>query len=78
VLAYPDRQFRGKVLSVAPEGLGPDGKPATFTVTVECANPNLDLLAGMTGRAKVDAGSSPWLWNVLRPLARAVQMNFWI
>ena len=78
VLAYPDRQFRGKVLSIAPEGLGPGGKPATFTVTVECPNPNLDLLAGMTGRAKVDAGVSPWLWNVLRPLARAIRMNFWI
>jgi len=32
----------------------------------------------MTGRAKVDAGLSPWLWNVLRPLARAIRMNFWI
>ena len=78
VLAYPDRQFRGKVISIAPEGVGTAGKPATFTVTVECANPNLDLLAGMTGRAKIDAGLSPWLWNVLRPIARAVRMNFWI
>ena len=78
VLAYPDKQFRGKVLSIAPEGTGPEGKPAAFTVTVECANPNLDLLAGMTGRAKLDAGLSPWLWNVLRPLARAARMNFWI
>jgi GAF domain-containing protein len=78
VLAYPDRQFRGKVISIAPEGVGVAGKPATFTVTVECANPNLDLLAGMTGRAKIDAGLSPWLWNVVRPIARVIRMNFWI
>ena len=77
VLAYPDRQFRGKILTIAPEGSGPAGKPATFTVTVECANPDLDLLAGMTGRAKVEAGWSPWLWSTLRPLGRAVRMNFW-
>lgn len=78
VLAYPSRQFRGKILSVAPEGGGPPNKPASFTVTVECANPGLDLLAGMTGRAKLEAGSSPLLWNVLRPLGRAIRMKFWI
>ena len=77
VLAYPDRQFRGKVLTVAPEGSGPAGKPSSFTVTVECANPDLDLLAGMTGRAKVEAGASPWLWSTFRPLGRALRMNFW-
>lgn len=77
VLAYPDRQFRGKVLTIAPEGSGPAGKPSSFTVTVECANPELDLLAGMSGRAKVEAGSSPWLWSTLRPMGRALRMNFW-
>ncbi|HET9253522.1 MAG TPA: efflux RND transporter periplasmic adaptor subunit [Candidatus Eisenbacteria bacterium] len=77
VLAYPDRQFRGKVLTIAPEGSGPAGKPSSFTVTVECANPDLDLLAGMTGRAKVEAGWTPWLWSTLRPLGRALRMNFW-
>jgi hypothetical protein len=77
VLAYPDRQFHGKILTIAPEGSGPAGKPASFTVTVECANPDVDLLAGMSGRAKVEAGSSPWLWNTLRPLGRAARMNFW-
>jgi multidrug efflux pump subunit AcrA (membrane-fusion protein) len=77
VLAYPDRQFHGKILTIAPEGSGPAGKPASFTVTVECANPDVDLLAGMSGRAKVVAGSSPWLWNTLRPLGRAARMNFW-
>ncbi len=77
VLAYPSRQFRGRILSISPEGSGPPSKPASFTVTVECANPNLDLLAGMTGRAKLEAGSSPLLWNVLRPLGRAIRMNFW-
>lgn len=77
VLSYPDRQFHGKILTISPEGSGPAGKPASFTVTVECANPDLDLLAGMSGRAKVEAGSSPWLWNTLRPLGRAARMNFW-
>ncbi len=78
VLAYADRQFRGKILAVSPEGKGAPGKPASFTVTVECANPDLELLVGMTGRAKLEAGSSPWLWGVLRPLGRALRMNFWI
>jgi transcriptional regulator with GAF, ATPase, and Fis domain len=77
VLSYPNRQFRGKILTISPEGAGPAGKPASFTVTVECANPGVDLLAGMTGRAKVEAGSSPWLWTTLRPLGRAARMNFW-
>ncbi len=78
VLSYPNRQFRGTILSVAPEGISLPGKPAAFTVTVECPNPDLELLAGMTGRAKLEAGSSPILWNILRPLGRALRMKFWI
>ncbi|MGH7682051.1 MAG: efflux RND transporter periplasmic adaptor subunit, partial [Candidatus Eiseniibacteriota bacterium] len=78
VLSYPSRQFRGTIVSVAPEGTSLPGKPASFTVTVECPNPDLALLAGMSGRAKLQAGSSPLLWNVLRPLARALRMKFWI
>jgi len=78
VLSYPSRQFRGTILSVAPEGTSLPGKPASFTVTVECPNPDLDLLSGMSGRAKLEAGSSPVIWNVLRPIARALRMKFWI
>lgn len=77
VLAFPNAQFRGKILAVAPEGTSLPGKPASFTVTVECANADLALLAGMTGRAKLEAGSSPLLWNFLRPLGRAIRMKFW-
>ena len=78
VLSFPTQQFRGKILRVAPEGTGLPGKPTSFTVTVECANADLALLAGMTGRAKLEAGSSPLLWNLLRPLGRAIRMKFWI
>ena len=78
VLAFPNTQFHGKILAVAPEGTSLPGKPASFTVTVECANADLALLAGMTGRAKLQAGSSPLLWNFLRPLGRAIRMKFWI
>lgn len=78
VLSYPSRQFRGTILSVAPEGTSLPGKPAMFTVIVECPNPDLGLLAGMSGRAKLEAGSSPLLWNFLRPLGRALRMKFWI
>lgn len=77
VLAYPERQFIGRVARVAPEGEAEPGKSATFLVSIECPNPRLELLSGMTGRAKIDAGSSPWLWNVLRPVVRALRMNFW-
>jgi GAF domain-containing protein len=78
VLSFPNTQFRGKILAVSPEGTSVPGKPSSFTVTVECANADLALLAGMTGRAKLDAGSSPLLWNVLRPIGRAIRMKFWI
>jgi multidrug efflux pump subunit AcrA (membrane-fusion protein) len=78
VLAYPAVQFRGKIVAIAPEGEAPPGKPAMFRVTVECPNKDLRLLAGMTGRAKLDAGRSPLLLNVIRPLVRAIRMNFWI
>ncbi len=78
VLAYPGTQFRGKIVAVAPEGEGLPGKPSMFRVTVECPNKELRLLAGMTGRAKLDAGRSPLLSNVLRPLVRALRMKFWI
>lgn len=77
VLAHPDRQFVGKVLRVAPLGEALPGKSATFVVSVECPNSGLELLSGMTGRAKIDAGWSPWLANALRPLVRAVRLNFW-
>lgn len=77
-LAYADRQFRGRIRSIAPEGTVVPGKPTTFIVTVECANPNLELLAGMTGRAKLEAGSAPWIWTALRPLVHAMRMKFWI
>jgi len=77
-VSYPDRQFRGKILSIAPEGTPVPGKPTAFVVTVECANPNLELLAGMTGRAKLEAGTAPWIWSALRPLVHAMRMKFWI
>jgi multidrug efflux pump subunit AcrA (membrane-fusion protein) len=77
VLAYPGVQFRGKILAIGPEGAGPAGKPATFRVTVECPNQDLRLLAGMTGRAKLAAGKSPLLSSALRPVVRALRMNFW-
>lgn len=78
VLSFPNLQFRGRILAVAPEAVDLPGKPASFRVTVECANADLALLAGMTGRAKLEAGSSPILWNLLRPLGRAIRMKFWI
>jgi multidrug resistance efflux pump len=77
VLAYPERQFHGRVIHIAPEGEGEPGKPATFVVSIECPNEQLSLLSGMTGRAKIDAGTSPWLWNALRPIVRALRLNFW-
>jgi GAF domain-containing protein len=78
VLSFPGLQFRGKILAVAPEAVDVPGKSASFRVTVECANADLALLAGMTGRAKLEAGSSPLLWNLLRPIGRAIRMKFWI
>ncbi|HEY7726978.1 MAG TPA: efflux RND transporter periplasmic adaptor subunit [Candidatus Eisenbacteria bacterium] len=77
VLAYPDRLFEGRVIRVAPQGEAEPGKSASFVVSVECRNEHLALLSGMTGRAKLDAGSSPWAWNALRPLVRALRLHFW-
>jgi GAF domain-containing protein/biotin carboxyl carrier protein len=78
VLAFPDRQFHGKILAIAPEGTSLPGKPATFIVTIECLNPELALLSGMTGRARLEAGAAPWIWGVLRPLVHSMRMKFWI
>jgi GAF domain-containing protein len=78
VLAHPDRQFVGTVIRVAPVGAAIPGKSSAFIVSVECPNPRLELLGGMTGRAKVDAGWSPWLTNALRPLIRAIRLALWI
>lgn len=77
VLAYPDRQFVGRVIRIAPRGESEPGKSATFIISVEYSNKRLELLSGMTGRAKIRAGWSPWLWNALRPVVRALRMNFW-
>jgi multidrug resistance efflux pump len=77
VRSYPNVQFRGTIVTVAPEGTSQPGKSATFTVTVECPNPDLALLAGMSGRAKLDAGTSPLLWSVFRPVGHALRMKFW-
>jgi multidrug efflux pump subunit AcrA (membrane-fusion protein)/GAF domain-containing protein len=77
VLAYPDRQFAGRVLRISPQGESQPGKSATFVVSVEIPNKRLELLSGMTGRAKIDAGYSPWLWNLLRPAVQALRMKFW-
>jgi multidrug resistance efflux pump/GAF domain-containing protein len=77
VLSYPDRQFVGRVVRISPQGESEPGKSATFVVSVEIPNHRLELLSGMTGRAKIDAGYSPWLWNLLRPAVRALRMKFW-
>ncbi len=78
VLAFPDRQFVGRVLRISPQATSEPGRPATVVVWVECANPNLALLSGMTGRAKIQAGRSPILLDLLRPVVRLIRMNFWM
>jgi HlyD family secretion protein len=52
--AYPGEVLDGRVLRVAPLAEGTIGDAATFTVIVDLAPSDLDLLPGMTGRVEIE------------------------
>ncbi len=78
VIAFPERQFAGRVIRIAPLATAEPGRPASVSVWIECPNPNLALLSGMTGRAKIEAGRSPFLASLFSPVTRLLRMNFWM
>jgi RND family efflux transporter MFP subunit len=73
VPAYPNRTFRGEVVSIAPRS-DPDG---TFRVTIRLPNEDQTLRPGMTGRAHVDIRARPPLVSFFRPVARRARLALW-
>ncbi len=79
VLAFPDRQFRGRVTEVSWDGEPTKpGRPSVFKVVGWIANPGPSLRSGMTGRARIDVGRDTLLARALRGLWRWFRMEFWI
>ena len=78
VLAFPDRQFRGRVTEVAWQGEPTEaGRPAVFKVIGRVANPGVRLKSGMTGRARVDVGRDTILARVARGLWTWLRLHFY-
>lgn len=78
VLAFPDRQFRGRVTEVAWQGEPTEaGRPAVFKVVGRIVNPGSLLRSGMTGRARVDVGRDTILARVLRGAWRWLRLQFY-
>ena len=78
VLAFPDRQFRGRVTEVAYQGEETQpGRPTAFKVIGRVANPGAALKSGMTGRARVDVGVETLLSRAGRGLWRWLRLSFY-
>ncbi len=76
VWAYHDRAFPGRVSSIAPTA-GHGSGSSTVRVLTEIPNSDGRLKTHMSGFAKIDAGTRP-LWYVLvRPLVRWVGVTGW-
>lgn len=79
VLAYPDRQFQGRVTTVSWVGeAARPGERSHFLLRGWVDNPGPHLRAGMTGRARIEAGSATLLWRVTRDLVRGLRLRFWV
>lgn len=79
VLAFPDRQFRGRVTEVSWGGEPTKpGRPSVFKVVGWVANPGPSLRSGMTGRARIDVGRDTILARFLRGFWRWLRMGFWL
>lgn len=79
VLGFPDRQFRGQVATVSWIGeRARPGQRSHFLVRGWVANPGPSLRAGMTGRARIEAGNATLLWRVTRDLVRGLRLWAWL
>jgi RND family efflux transporter MFP subunit len=78
VLAFPDRQFKGRVTEVGWQGEEAEpGRPTVFKVVGRIANPDGALRSGMTGRGRVDVGSDTLLARFLRGTWRWLRLGFY-
>jgi multidrug resistance efflux pump len=85
VKAYPDRSFKGKVVSIAAAASRPEDtnlidswrRDKTFLVTTELDNGSLLLKPGMTGHAKIQCGRQRILDRMTRGLTRYIRVEFW-
>ncbi|MBM3270372.1 MAG: efflux RND transporter periplasmic adaptor subunit [Candidatus Sericytochromatia bacterium] len=76
LLAFPTRQFSGRVALVSPLGTaGPQGP--SFAVRARIPNPGTVLRAGMQGTARIEAGRRPLLWTLLRAPVDWLTLAWW-
>ncbi|HYZ86172.1 MAG TPA: efflux RND transporter periplasmic adaptor subunit [Bryobacteraceae bacterium] len=90
--AYPEREFRGRVTSIATSAQAPLGSTGpssllptstssavnrTIVVDTEIENASLLLKSEMTGQAKIYCGQRRVVDLIMRRLARTVKVEFW-
>jgi putative peptide zinc metalloprotease protein len=85
LFAYPGSPLQGKVLSIQPAAMPSANQTQTqtvsgtrmFNVLIDVKNPPVALKAGMTGYAKISAGSQPFGLLLARPIMRFIQIEVW-
>jgi multidrug efflux pump subunit AcrA (membrane-fusion protein)/transcriptional regulator with GAF, ATPase, and Fis domain len=78
VLAFPDRQFHGRVTEVSWQGESFEaGRPSVFKVIGRVVNDGTRLRSGMTGRARVDVGRDTILVRAVRGLWTWLRLRFY-
>ena len=79
VRAYPELNFEGKVVSIAPiVSKGEERwEPRTILVTTELHNTSMLLKPEMTGNAKIFCGQRRIFDLLSRRIARYIRVEFW-
>ena len=79
VRAYPEKNFHGKVVSIAPAVTQEENRlfEKTIRVTTQLKNPGLLLKPDMTGNAKIYAGERRLFDIMTRRFTRYLRVEFW-
>lgn len=82
LFAFPNSPFTGKVVSIQPAALPGSEESAQsitrlFRVLIKPENPPIELKAGMTGYAKINAGIQPLGLLLARPFLRFFLVEMW-
>jgi hypothetical protein len=88
-LAYPDRPFIGKVISIEPAASAENSPSTTVKaptskisdrfvrVIVDIPNAEKMLKSSMTGYAKIAGSTKPAIVAFTRPIVRFIQVEVW-
>lgn len=86
LLAYPSKPINGKVMSIEPttstEAMSGDSRGSSsgdkfITVLIDIPNTEKILKAGMSGYAKIEGRTMPFIVAFTRPIIRFVQVEVW-